>query len=313
MATLLIACTITLIASAVGLEVAINQPHTVAAVTVVIPPGTSARQSITLLAGHRVITHPILLRIYARLHHVSVQSGWYHFNGTITPQQALTHLTTGKVMQFSVTIAEGLRSEEIKRQLAKQTGLPLARWQQAWHQLAIDEGTLLPNSWRYTKPVHPQHLLERMLQAQTTLLTSLDADKSDWPRLRTIASMIEKETAIDTERPIISAVIANRLRRHMPLQIDPTVIYGIYQRDGSFSGNITRRDLHANTPWNTYRHKGLPPTPICHPGSASLRAAAQPASSDALYFVADGHGGHRFATTLATHQRNVAHWLRTAH
>ncbi|MDX8409316.1 MAG: endolytic transglycosylase MltG [Mariprofundales bacterium] len=300
----------TIIAGTMWSYYILKQPHAVAAVTVVIPPGTSTRHSIVLLANHRVITHPTLLRIYARWHNAPVQSGWYHFSGEITSIEALMQLAKGEVMQFSFTIAEGLRSEEIWHHLANQTGLSFVRWQQAGKDLSITEGTLLPNTWRYTKPIQPQKLLLRMQQAQTEILTSLDADKRQWPRLRTIASIIEKETALDAERPIISAVIANRLRRHMPLQMDPTVIYGIYRRDGHFSGDITRRDLHTDTPWNTYRHQGLPPSPICHPGTASLQAAAQPAFSDALYFVANGHGGHRFATTIAEHQRNVAQWLR---
>ncbi len=291
----------------------LRQPQRIATTTVIIPPGTSTRRSIALLASHGVISHPTLLRIYARWHNAPVQSGWYRFTGDISPVEALTRLTQGKVMRFSLTIAEGLRSEEIQHHLASQTGISLARWQQAWKKRSITEGTLLPNTWRYTKPLQPQKLLLRMQRAQTKLLASLQADPKQWPRLRTIASIIEKETALDAERPIISAVITNRLRLHMPLQMDPTVIYGIYQRDGHFSGDITRRDLRTDTPWNTYLHRGLPPSPICHPGMASLQAAVRPAVSNALYFVANGHGGHLFATTIAQHRRNVARWLRSKH
>jgi len=291
----------------------LNTPQKITPTTLVIPPGASLHRTIHLLARQGVIHHPLLLQLYAQATKRKVESGWYRFHGTITPLQALSRLNSGQVMQFSLTIAEGLRSDEIQTQLARQSHTPLAQWQQAWQQLAITEGTLLPNSWRYTQPVDPLKLLRRMQQAQRALLAKLDPDPHHWLRLRTIASIIEKETAIASERPIISAVIANRLRRHMALQMDPTVIYGIIQRDGRFNGNITRHDLHTDSPWNSYRHKGLPPTPICHPGAASLRAAAHPAQSSALYFVANGHGGHRFANTLAEHQRNVRRWLQRNH
>lgn len=289
----------------------LHRPRPVPPTTVVIPAGASGQQAIRRLAQAGVIDHPRLLRLYGRLTRQSgrIQSGWYHFSGGVTPVDALHTLVAGKVMQFQVTVPEGLRSSEILALLAKATGIPLPRWQQAWHALHGKEGILLPDSWRYTRPLQPRALLTRMIRAQQQLLATLEPDRSRWQRLRIIASIIEKETALPEERPIISAVIRNRLQRHMPLQMDPTIIYGLYQIDGRFSGDITRRDLKRDTPWNSYLHKGLPPTPICHPGRGSLIAAAHPAASHALYFVANGKGGHNFAQTLAEHQQNVAAFL----
>jgi len=291
---------------------ALHQPKTVRDTTITIAHGASATRVIHQLAQQGIINHPLLLRLYARLDGASsrIQSGIYHFNGEINAIAALQQLIDGKVMQFQLTIPEGLRTTEILQILANSSGIAIATWQRAWQQLDGKEGILLPESWRYTKPLQPRALLQRMLHAQQQLLTTLEADSSRWQRLRIIASIIEKETSIDGERAIISAVIRNRLQRHMPLQMDPTIIYGLYQSDGSFSGDITRRDLKRDTPWNSYLHKGLPPTPICHPGRASLIAAAHPANSNALYFVANGTGGHNFAATLAQHQRNVANFLR---
>ncbi|MDX8413250.1 MAG: endolytic transglycosylase MltG [Mariprofundales bacterium] len=291
---------------------ALHQPKRVADTTITIAHGASAQRVIHQLAQSGVVDHPLLLRIYARLDGTSshIQSGIYHFNGDINAVTALQQLIDGQVMRFQITIPEGLRSTEILLLLANHSGVAIEQWQRAWQRIAGTEGVLLPESWRYTKPLQPRALLQRMIDAQLKLLATLEPEPSKWQRLRTIASIIEKETRIDEERPIISAVIRNRLQRHMPLQMDPTIIYGLYQIDGGFSGDITRSDLKRDTPWNSYLHKGLPPTPICHPGRASLIAAAHPASSNALYFVANGKGGHNFAATLAQHQHNVALFLQ---
>jgi UPF0755 protein len=123
-----------------------------------------------------------------------------------------------------------------------------------------------------------------------------------------LASIIEKETALPEEYPLVSAVFHNRLRQGMKLQTDPTVIYGLAEGKGSLGRELTRADLEADHPYNTYRIDGLPPGPIANPGRAALAAALAPAPVDFLYFVANGDGGHTFATTLAEHNRNVARW-----
>ncbi len=277
-----------------------------------VDPGMSESAVVLRLVQQGVVDHPFWFRLYIRLRGESgrLQAGVYDFHGDFSPRSVLEKLRRGVVVQPMITVPEGLRSPEIIDLLARRTGVAAARWQNAWKRLGIGEGELLPESWRYTRPVDPYALLQRMRHAQEYLLRGLEPERGRWQQLRIIASIIEKETALDRERPLISAVIYNRLKRKMPLQMDPTVIYGIYQRDGAFSGNLTRADLRADTPWNTYRHKGLPPTPICHPGRASLLAAARPADSDALYFVADGTGGHQFSETLEEHRRNVARMLR---
>jgi len=221
------------------------------------------------------------------------------------------------VVLHRVTIAEGLRSDEVLAQLAEQTQTPLQRWQEAYRQILAGpqgvkdgEGLLLPETYTYRRPVDARALLIDMLTAQHDLLQTLVPSWLDVKGLRIVASIIEKETALDAERPLIAAVIRNRLARHMALQMDPTVIYGLWREDGGFSGNLHKGDLQRDTPWSSYTRKGLPPTPICNPGAASLRAAAHPADVDYLYFVADGSGGHAFAATLEEHNANVRRWMR---
>jgi len=166
----------------------------------------------------------------------------------------------------------------------------------------------------YTQPVNPHAILKQMYDARAKVEADI-ASTMHWndPQIitnRIMASIVEKETALPKERVWVAAAIHNRLNKNMPLQMDPTVIYGIYRTQGSFSGNIRRKDLKADTPWNTYTRKGLPKTPICNPSAESLRAAASPADVDYLYFVADGTGGHAFASTLAEHNANVRQWLK---
>lgn len=283
------------------------------AVDVEIKPGTSVRQMARLLASKGIIRSPLAFEWLVRLRGYSsdMTHGYYHFEGPANALTIMDRIHRGDVMHFQVTIPEGLRNEEIVRLLSEHTGLPSERWQQALLKVVPDgrDGYLLPETYRYEKPIEPESLLMQMRKAQEHLLRNIESDVEKWDRLRVMASIIEKETALDSERPLIAAVIENRLRRGMPLQMDPTVIYGLLRTKGSFSGNLRKQDLLTDTPWNTYTRRGLPPTPICNPGSASLRAAAEPADVPFLYFVADGSGGHAFASSLEEHRRNVARWV----
>ncbi len=283
------------------------------AVEMMIPKGASVRTIARLLAERGIIASPLLFRVAARLRGdaARLRHGYYRFAEPASMLEVLDRLVRGDVMRFSVTVPEGLRTEEVLALLAERTGVPLSRWRAAMRELAGQEieGRLLPETYDYTLPLSPKALLERMMKAQRAVLESLSPDRRQWRRLVIIASIIEKETGIDRERPLVSAVIHNRLKKRMRLQMDPTVIYGILRTEGGFSGNLRRRDLRTDTPWNTYTRYGLPPTPICNPGRASLEAAAHPADVDYLYFVADGTGGHVFASTRAEHERNVRAWV----
>ena len=284
------------------------------AVELQIPPGTSSARIAAMLEERGVVGSGLAFRLLVRFEGAAgaLKSGWYLFSEPASVREVLDRLYRGDVMHFLVTVPEGLRTDEILLLLARKTETPVAEWQHTLDRLVVgeQEGLLLPDTYEYTKPVEPGHVLSAMLRAQKQLLEELSKDAEERDRLRIIASIVEKETAVDEERPLVSAVIRNRLKKGMPLQMDPTVIYGIWRTTGSFSGNIRRRDLESDTLWNSYTRRGLPPTPIGNPGAASLRAAAAPAAVDYLYFVADGSGGHAFASTHAEHQANVARWLR---
>ncbi|SEO50372.1 UPF0755 protein [Salinihabitans flavidus] len=176
------------------------------------------------------------------------------------------------------------------------------------------EGTLAPDSYELRAGDTRASVIARMQEAQEALLAAAwESRVEDLPvespeELLTLASIIEKETGVPEERRQVASVFANRLNRGMRLQTDPTVIYGITQGQGVLGRGLRQSELRGETPWNTYVIEGLPPTPIANPGRASLEAAARPAQTDCVFFVADGSGGHAFAATLAAHNRNVARW-----
>jgi len=283
-------------------------------VKIMIPKGASSVKIAHMLEQRDVIVSALVFRLKLRLdgNGGSLRSGLYRFSRPSTMAQVIERLERGDVMHFNVTVPEGLRTDEVIHLLAQKTGSDEQVWKAAVKKLLpVDaEGRLLPETYQYAKPIRIEQMLKSMLEAQQKILAELSEYAPVQNKLRVMASIIEKETMIAKERSLVAAVIRNRLQKGMALQMDPTVIYGIWRTTGSFSGNIHKKDLHTDTPWNTYTRKGLPPTPVCNPGEASLRAAAAPARSPFLYFVADGSGGHQFAATLADHQANVARWVR---
>jgi len=179
-----------------------------------------------------------------------------------------------------------------------------------------DEGYLAPDSYEIKAGDTRDDVLHRMQQAQKRRIAEVWAQRSDTTPVQTIgdlvtlASIIEKETGVADERFTVASVFANRLEKGMPLQTDPTVIYGVTQGKGPLGRGLRKSELRKDTPWNTYVNRGLPPTPIANPGLASLQAALTPAATDFIFFVADGTGGHAFAVTLKEHNRNVAAWRK---
>ena len=178
------------------------------------------------------------------------------------------------------------------------------------------EGSLAPAGYDFQRGDTRQSLIDRMREEQSEILAVAWAGRARRLPVRspedllTLASIIEKETGVPEERPEVAAVFVNRLTKGMRLQTDPTVIYGLTKGEGVLGRGLRASELTKITPYNTYAIVGLPPTPIANPGRAAIEAAAHPSQSDALYFVADGSGGHVFATTLSEHNRNVAAWRR---
>lgn len=210
--------------------------------------------------------------------------------------------------RYRIALAEGVTSWQIVNALnsvdildGEISGIPA-------------EGSLAPDSYEVSKGDDRASVIARMEALQADRVAEVWASRSDNIEVETpeemliLASIIEKETGIAEERPQVSSVFTNRLAQGMPLQTDPTVIYGITQGEGVLGRGLRQSELRRETPWNTYVIRGLPPTPIANPGLASLRAAVDPADTPYLFFVADGTGGHAFAETLAEHNANVAKW-----
>jgi len=289
-----------------------------APVEISIERGDTPRSIGNKLEQAGIIRSATAFGLWVRLRGVSgaLQRGLYRFEASADLFDVVERLVSGKAKLFHVTVIEGLRTDEVLQQLARQTHTDLTLWQKALAEVVADanaegelEGLLLPETYSYMQPLDPVQILRRMREDQQKVLDALSSDPGEQRRLVTMASVIEKETSLDAERPLVSAVLHNRIKIGMPLQMDPTVIYGLWRMDGKFSGNLHKRDMERDTPWNTYRHRGLPPTPIGNPGKASLHAAANPAEVDYLYFVADGSGGHHFASSYADHQNHVQRWI----
>jgi UPF0755 protein len=221
----------------------------------------------------------------------------------------------------SVTLIEGWNFRQVRQALAQAPHLkPLsAGMDEAALMSALGaqgvaaEGRFFPDTYLYSRGVSDLTVLRRAYQAMQTRMQQVWAERAEGLPLRnadealTLASIVEKETGREEDRARVAAVFVNRLRIGMPLQTDPTVIYGLGE---AFDGNLRKRDLLTDTPWNTYSRRGLPPTPIAMPGLASLRAAVRPESSRELYFVARGDGSSAFSETLAAHNRAVNQYQR---
>lgn len=277
------------------------------AVTLNFPAGTSSTAIAQALAREDVVAHPLIFRLGWRLYGGAspLQAGEYRFAPEASAYDAMRKLQTGDVLVRQVTIPEGFAVAQVMARLAAAPGL-------APPTLEPVEGSLLPDTYNYRRGDGADSLIRRMQAAQESFLDDIMAEApSDWPLdgrrdVVTLASIVERETARSAEKPRVAAVFLNRLARGMRLQADATVVYALTKGREPLGRELLRTDWEIDSPYNTYRYDGLPPTPIANPGREALRAAVNPADTDDLYFVADGRGGHVFAETLAEHNRNVA-------
>jgi UPF0755 protein len=235
-----------------------------------------------------------------------LKAGEYSFPTSVSPREVLNILSSGSTLIRQVTVPEGLTSSQIvvllnntESLVGSITEIPL-------------EGTLLPETYNYSLGDSRERIIERMQQGMSSRLPALWLNRDKTIPINNIyeaiilASIIEKETSIKDERFLIARVFMNRLQRNMRLQSDPTVVYGLPKNVPSRP--ISRADLNTKTPHNTYQIMGLPKTPICNPGIASIEAALNPAKAKFIYFVASGGGYHAFSTTLSAHNKNVRKW-----
>lgn len=290
-----------------------------------VPPGASLRQAAQAIAASGIELpawqFELLGRLFGRA--TKIKAGSYAETETTSAWRLLDKLTRGEVSQDKLVLVEGRTFAEFRAQLDaapdlqhESAGLPAADLlARIGAQETQPEGLFFPDTYWYDKGSSDLALLARAYHAMQRRLASVWAARDPALPLQTpyelliLASIVEKETGLAADRPQIAAVFVNRLKRGMPLQTDPTVIYGL---GAGFDGNLRRRDLLADTPWNTYTRRGLPPTPIALPGLAALQAAANPPPSDKLYFVAEGGQGTDiprasvFSRTLQEHNRAVA-------
>lgn len=287
-----------------------------------IEPGTSAR-GVANAVAQEVQIDPALLYWWFRLSGESrqIKAGSYELDRTTTPRSLLSKLVRGEESLRSLTLVEGWNFRQVRDALRNADGLksvslsltPQEIMQQLGKPGTPAEGRFFPDTYTYAKGATDLSVLLRASHAMDKKLSAAWAQRSPSSTLQTpeqaliLASIVEKETGRASDRPMIAAVFHNRLRIGMRLQTDPTVIYGM---GPGFDGNLRRADLLTDTPWNTYTRSGLPPTPIAMPGKAALLAAVQPASSNALYFVAKGDGTSQFSATLDDHNRAVNKYQR---
>jgi UPF0755 protein len=284
-------------------------PHDTAKI-IFIPAGASPSRIGTLLADAGVIRSVWLFRAAGRLSGQarSLKAGEYQVPAGASTSEILALLVEGRTVQRRFTLPEGATIAEALQLLAAADGLD------GRIEKHPAEGSLLPETYFYSFGDSRRSLVVRMEQAMVAATERLWIERAPNLPLRsigeavTLASIIEKESALDHERARVAAVYINRLRRGMRLQADPTVVYALTGGDASLTRPLTRADLAIASPYNTYVVKGLPPGPIANPGRKSLTAALNPAATNELYFVANGEGGHTFARTFEEHQRNVARW-----
>lgn len=277
----------------------------------VIEPGATANQVATQLVTLGVLDSSWIFRLGARFDDLTlkIQSGEFLLNAGLSTREILHHFAFGKTVQRSLMVPEGLNKWEVAELVNSSLGL-----EGTVDARNLSEGSLFPDTYFYSWGDTRSKLIERMRIKMDDLITKTWAARNKASVLRspkelvTLASIIEKESRLRSELNRISAVFNNRLKMGMRLQADPTVIYALTEGTRKLRRGLSQADLRLRSPYNTYLVAGLPPGPIANPGEVSLRAAAQPANTDDLYFVADGKGGHLFARTLDQHNINVAKW-----
>jgi UPF0755 protein len=294
-------------------------------VSLVVPPGATAETVGRELFARGLVVHPAVFRLLARSRGLGAQikAGEHALRGPLSLEGLLDELVRGAAVRRGLTVPEGLTIQEVAG-LARGEGLDERAFLAAaadgslvrdLDPLAEDlEGYLFPDTYDLPPGPEPEKaLVLRMARRFREVVAPLAPRARDQGftirELVTLASIVEEETAQAAERPQIAAVFLNRLRRGMPLQTDPTVIYAMRQA-GRWNGNIRKQDLAIDSPYNTYRHPGLPPGPIAAPGREALLAVLEPAESRALYFVSRNDGTHHFSETLVEHNRAVNRYQR---
>ena len=293
--------------------------HSPRTVEVVIEKGMSLREIASKLSAEKAIGTPRLFEVIGRVRGLgrALKAGTYEFPAGLTMPEVMEMIARGQVKQYPLIVIEGWTIDEIAKALEGQLFLADAGMPARFVKLAKDpaeakamgfagavslEGYLFPETYLFAKPLSEAELIKKMTAQFNDVWNGLLSEGAPENTMAqkdivTLASVIEKETGDPGERPMIASVFLNRLKIGMPLQSDPTIIYGL----ADYDGNIKKEDISNPHSYNTYVHPGLPPGPICNPGKASLYAALHPAHTDYLYFVSRKDGTHEFTATLAEH------------
>jgi UPF0755 protein len=291
-----------------------------------VPPGASAEAIGQKLHQLGLVRHATVFRtlVWLRGQGGALKAGSYELDGPLSLEQIADKIARGDVVRNDVTFPEGKVLEEMA-ELAEDKGIPAAEFLSAARDpalvrdldpLATDlEGYLFPDTYDLPTGANRgatlvQRMVQRFRDVTEPLRGDLAAQKLTLREVVTLASVVEKETGQPQERPRIAAVFKNRLDRRMPLQTDPTVIYAL-RKAGRWDGNIRKKDLDIDSPYNTYRRPGLPPGPIASPGREAILAALHPADTKDLYFVSRNDGSHQFSETLTEHERAVDRYQRS--
>lgn len=292
-------------------------------VFVEISRGTSTSAIANQLAEEGVIRSPYaLLAVRALRPGSKLQAGGYEFSGTLSAWQVFDKIRLGQVFYEEITVPEGSSMFDIAKLLGRTDTIKAADFLLAARDPALIqdldavapslEGYLFPSTYRVTHTTTAKDLCRQMTGEFRRQWNGLHTAHANMHRVVTLASLVEKETAIPAERPMVAAVFEARLRLNMPLQCDPTTVYAALV-ENRYRGTIYKSDLASKNAYNTYAHAGLPPGPIANPGAASLKAALEPAQMKALYFVAkgDGSGSHHFSATIAEHEAAVRNYRKS--
>jgi len=277
-----------------------------------IPEGSSLKAIAAKLADENVISYPEIFTAWIRITkpEKTMKAGQYRFEANISPEAVFHKLEQGDVIKYSLTIPEGLMTSQIIKLINEAPNMS------GKITSDVKEGELLPETYEYTHNYDRQKLVERMKASMQKALDEAWEKRADNLPIKSkeealiLASIIEKETGVSSERERVAGVFINRLNKGMRLQTDPTVIYAITKGEYVLERLLSRKDLKSDSPYNTYENFGLPPTPIANPGKKSVEAALNPMQTDEYYFVADGTGGHKFSATLKEHNKAVQKWRK---
>ena len=280
--------------------------------TILINRGAGSGQVAYQLANAGIIRYPWLFKIAARLKGLdkNLKAGEYLFAAHISMADVLSQMSRGEVLYRKLTLPEGLTTAQMLNIIRDNEFLSGEITENP------AEGSLLPETYSFFRGDSRDSIIVQAKEAMQSALSEVWAKRDETVPVKNVqellilASIVEKETGVADERPLVASVFVNRLRKGMRLQTDPTVIYALTGGKTELERVLTKRDLLIDNPYNTYKYYGLRPAPICNPGRAALEAAAHPEISNYLYFVANGTGGHNFAASLNEHNRNVSSWKK---